>query len=155
MKKELNGMKPLTENNRTTWLQTDRETHELWAELAIKKPRAAALMHIFCAHMDKSSAVVASHSTLAKLCGFSTDTVKRAIKDLVNHQWVQVVKIGGNGAACAYVVNARVAWSGKRDKLGMATFDARVLSLREDQDTTELNAETLRRVPILKFDSPS
>jgi hypothetical protein len=48
MKKELNGMKPLTENNRTTWLQTDRETHELWAELAIKKPRAGTYAYFLC-----------------------------------------------------------------------------------------------------------
>lgn len=152
METELNGMKPLSSSEYATWLQTERQTHTKWAELTLKKPRAAALMHILCAHMEKTSAVVASHATLAKLCGFSTDTVKRAIKDLVSHQWVQVVKIGGNGAACAYVVNAHVAWSGQRDKLGLAKFSAQVLSLRDDQEPTKLNAKKLRRVPVLQFE---
>ena len=68
-----------------------------WGHLVHKSPRAAALMHHLVAHMDQSAAVVASYATLAKICGFSVATVRRAVDDLKSRQWIQVVQIGGKG----------------------------------------------------------
>ena len=82
-------------------------------------------MHTLVAHMDQSAAVVASYATLAKITGMSVMTIRRAVADLQAGNWVQVVKIGGKGAACAYVVNSRVAWASSRDMLPMAAFSAR------------------------------
>ena len=98
---------PLTRSARQTWVQTDRAAHEAWGHLVHKSPRAAALMHHLVAHMDQSAAVVASYATLAKICGFSVATVRRAVDDLKSRQWIQVVQIGGKGAANAFVVNSR------------------------------------------------
>ena len=78
--------------------------------------------------MDQSAAVVASYATLAKICGFSVATVRRAVDDLKSRQWIQVVQIGGKGAANAFVVNSRVAWAANRDMLPLAAFTARVLA---------------------------
>ena len=108
---------PLTRSARQTWVQTDRAAHEAWGHLVHKSPRAAALMHHLVAHMDQSAAVVASYATLAKICGFSVATVRRAVDDLKSRQWIQVVQIGGKGAANAFVVNSRVAWAANRDML--------------------------------------
>ena len=74
-------------------------------------------MHHLVAHMDQSAAVVASYATLAKICGFSVATVRRAVDDLKSRQWIQAVQIGGKGAANAFVVNSRVAWAANRDML--------------------------------------
>ena len=107
-------------------------------------------MHTLVAHMDQSAAVVASYATLAKITGMSVMTIRRAVADLQAGNWVQVVKIGGKGAACAYVVNSRVAWASSRDMLPMAAFSARVLADPDDQDQVTLEGPTLQRVPILR-----
>ena len=54
---------------------------------------------------------------LRKFAGFSVATVRRAVDDLKSRQWIQVVQIGGKGAANAFVVNSRVAWAANRDML--------------------------------------
>ena len=140
----------LTKSAHQTWVQTEREAHEAWGYLINESPRAAALMHHLVANMDQSAAVVASHGTLSEICGFSVATVKRAISDLVKNQWIQVVQLGGKGAACAYVVNSRVAWAASRDKRHMSAFSARVLSRAAEQDQASIEGPPLRRIPILK-----
>ena len=100
--------------------------------------------------MDQSAAVVASYATLAKICGFSVATVRRAVDDLKSRQWIQVVQIGGKGAANAFVVNSRVAWAANRDMLPLAAFTARVLASPDEQDAETLDGPPLRRVPILR-----
>jgi len=142
--------KPMPEHKRQTWVQTERKAHEAWGRLVLESPRAAALMHTLVAHMDQSAAVVASYATLAKITGMSVMTIRRAVADLQAGNWVQVVKIGGKGATCAYVVNSRVAWASSRDMLPMAAFSARVLADPDDQDQVTLEGPTLQRVPILR-----
>lgn len=141
---------PLTESKRQTWVQTEREAHEAWGRLVVTSPRAAALMHHLVAHMDHSAAVVASYATLAKLCGFSVATVRRAVDDLKGKQWLQVIQIGGKGGANAFVVNSKVAWATGRDKLHLSVFSARVIADVEEQEVDALDAPDLRRIPILK-----
>ena len=76
-----------------TWVQTDREAHEAWAILA-KKPAASAVMHILCANLGEHNAVVISQDTIAKLCGLSTRSVRRAIVDLAEGRWIEVRQLG-------------------------------------------------------------
>lgn len=140
----------LPEKKRQTWVQTERAAHEAWSRLTLQSPRAAALMHTLVAHMDQSTAVVASYPTLAKITGMSVMTVRRAAADLVQGQWVQVVKIGGKGTANAFVVNSRVAWASSRDTLHMAAFSARVLADAAEQEHEALEGPPLQRVPVLR-----
>ena len=112
-----------------------------------KNPRAAALLHVLCAHMDNQAAVVASRATLANLAGYSEATVKRAVADLKAGRWIQVVQLGGKGGVNAYVVNSNVAWADNRDKISLAIFSARVIATREEQ--TEFDDLPLRRIPTL------
>lgn len=107
-------------------------------------------MHTLVAHMDQSAAVVASYQTLSKITGMSVMTVRRAAGDLVNGQWVQIVKIGGKGSTNAFVVNSRVAWASRRDDLHLSVFSARVIADAFEQDEASLEGQPLRRVPMLK-----
>lgn len=141
------GSNSALESKRATWVQTDRNAHDAWGNMVSRNPRAAVLLHKLVAHMDQSGAVVASHSTLSKLCGYSTATLKRAISDLKNDQWIEVVQLGGKGGACAYVVNSRVAWADKRSNLPMAFFTARVIANEEEQSSIEKTP--LRKIPTL------
>lgn len=131
-----------------TWVQTERQAHEQWAQLVAAKPRAAQLLHLLVANMNSAGVLVASHRTLAALASTSVSTVKRAIGDLVAGAWVQTVRIGSErGGALAYAVNSRVAWADKRENLQYAVFDARVLVSSADQEM--LDGPRLKAIPTL------
>ena len=132
-----------------TWVQTDRKAHEAWARLALRKPRASALLHNLIAQMGNKNAVVVSQKTLAQLMGMHERTIRRAITDLVAERWIQVVRLNGPGTVAAYVVNDRVAWGQPRDELTLSTFSAQVVADIEDQDTATLDYHELRRIPVL------
>src|ERR1019366_8421610 len=111
-----------------------RKAHEAWAALTMKSPRSAALMHHFVAMMGHQNAVVVSQKTLAKMMKCNPRTVQRALDELVEEKWVQVVRLNGSGTVAAYVVNASVAWGEKREHIGrLAVFHAAVVANADDQ----------------------
>lgn len=144
------AIKPAMPKKKTkgTWIQTDRAAHEAWALLA-KRPAASAVMHILCANLGEHNAVVISQQTLAKICGLSDRSVRRAIADLVRGNWIEVRQIGATSQTNAYIVNDRVAWHGARDGLKYSLFSASiVISSEEQPDNDQLdNLQPLRRLP--------
>jgi len=130
------------------WVQTERKTHEAWANLVMRKPRAAALAHHLVAQMGHQNAVVISQTVLAKLIGCSLRTIQYAIADLVTEKWIQVVRLG-KGKEVAYVVSDRVAWGQSRDQLRLSVFSAVVVADYDDQDNATLDHADLRRIPTL------
>lgn len=130
------------------WVQTERKAHEAWAGLIARKPRAAMLLHHLVAQMGHQNAVVISQKTLAKLLGVNERTVRRAVTDLVEERWIQVVRLG-RGKEAAYVVNDRVAWGQPRDQLRLSVFSAAVVADFDDQDEALLGHGELRRIPTL------
>jgi len=132
------------------WVQTDRAAHEAWGRLAVRVPRAAALLHHLIANMGHQNAVVIPQKVLAKIMGCSVDTIQRSVAELVKEQWIQVIQIGPRGTVNAYVVNAAVAWGEKREHIGrLAVFHARVMADAEDQPEGALERRNLRRIPAL------
>ncbi|MGF7156646.1 helix-turn-helix domain-containing protein [Novosphingobium gossypii] len=134
-----------------TWVQTDRAAHEAWAKLIGANPRAAALMHVIVGNMGRHNALVASVPTLQKMMGCSRNTVLRAINVLKEQNWLEVRQIGGAGTSNAYVVNDRVAWSGKREGIRHSLFSAAVLVSDDEQpDRDELGSQPpLQRLPAM------
>ena len=140
-------------NSKGNWVQTERSAHESWALLIAKAPKAAALMHVFTARVGEHNAVIISHKNLARLLNVkSLTTVKTAITVLVENNWIEVRQLGKNGSANAYVVNDRVAWSGKRDGIRYSLFSAAVVvSSDEQRDEQTLSQKAaLRSIPISK-----
>ena len=116
----------------------------------MRSPRAAAVMHHLVANMGHQNAVVISQKTLAKLAGCSVATLKRALADLENERWIQVVQIGQNGTVNAYVVNSNVAWGESRDQIGrLSVFSAAVVADAEDQTPERLERKELRKLPLI------
>ncbi|POC98691.1 helix-turn-helix domain-containing protein [Pseudomonas avellanae] len=139
---------PVT-NKPGQWVQTERKAHVDWATLIGRKPKAAMLLHHLVAHMGHQNAVVISQKTLSKIMKCSLRTIQYAIADLTSEKWVQIVRMNGPGTVAAYVVNDRVAWGQPRDQLCLSVFSAAVVADIEDQDTTTLEHDTLRRIPSL------
>jgi DNA-binding transcriptional MocR family regulator len=144
------ALTPAQRQRRAQWVQTDRATHEAWARLIARRPRAAALMHQLVAQMDRrENTVVVSQKTLAKIMGVSDRTISRAVKELVEERWIEVVKLNGAGSVNAYRVNDRVAWGQRRDQLHLSRFSATVVADRADQDETQLEGQPLRSLPLM------
>tara|TARA_R100000935_G_C2841561_1_gene171413 strand:- start:15581 stop:16135 length:555 start_codon:yes stop_codon:yes gene_type:complete len=146
-------MKQLPEKTTSAgnWVQTERAAHEAWASLIAKAPKAAQLMHVLVARVGPHNAVVISQATLIKLTKASRRTVQRALAVLVEDRWVEVRQVGQNGTVNAYIINDRIAWSGKRDGIRYSLFSAAVvLSDEEQPDRDQLDhQEPLRRVPSI------
>lgn len=136
------------------WVQTERAAHEAWAGLMRDNPSAAMLMHLLVARIGQHNAVVISQKTLGELMGKSRDTVKRALATLRDRNWIEVRQIGQSGTVNAYIINDRVAWTGKRDGIRYSLFSAAVvLSDEEQPDRDQIGQqEPLRRVPSLLRD---
>ncbi len=133
-----------------TWVQTERAAHEAWAKLTMQSPKAAAVMHHLVANMGHQNAVVIAQKTLAKMLGCSLRTIKYAVADLVDGNWVQVVQIGQHGTINAYVVNSSVAWGESREQIGrLSVFHAAVVADAEDQRPDTLERTDLRKLPII------
>jgi hypothetical protein len=132
-----------------TFIQIEREALHEWARFMMKNQRAASVLGHMTALMDKQAAVAISHKTLAKLCGCSLPTVKRALDALEKGSWIQVVQLGPTGTVNAYIINSRVAWCDLRDNKKMAIFSARIVADAEDQTALTMSEDKLRRIPMV------
>lgn len=134
-----------------TWVQTERAAHEAWSALIARNPTAARVMHELVSKVGEHNAVVISQKALADLLGVTDRTVRNSIKLLREENWVEVRQLGQNGTMNAYVVNDRVAWTGKRDGIRHSLFSSTVfVSEKEQPDREELgNQQPLRQVPNL------
>lgn len=137
-------------NSPVTWVQTDRATHERWAQLILTAPRSAQLMHILCAHVGEFNAVAIAQPLLAKMMGCTERTVRNALAPLVEGNWIQVVQMGARGTVNAYVINDRVAWTKNRDeRKNYSLFSAMIVADAADQTPETLNGPDLRRLPMI------
>lgn len=140
---------PDTARPAAVFAQTDMRVHQAWAQLCVSKPRAAAVMHQLVSLLPRNQeAVVISHSALGKMLGCHARTVKRAIGDLEDANYLQVISLG-KGAVSAYVINHLVAWTGPRERMSYASFSAQVIADLEDQTPHSLSIEKLNEVPVI------
>jgi DNA-binding transcriptional regulator YhcF (GntR family) len=151
------GFSDMNDGVRGTWVQTERKAHEEWAVLIGKHQKAAQLLHLLVANMDKSGAVVISQKVMAELMSVHYNTIKKAVKILKENNWIDVVRIGSErGGVNAYVVNRRVAWADKRENQRYAAFDARIVTSSDEQDRETIeNKEPLKQLPNMgEFQMP-
>jgi len=145
---------PPSSNRAGNWVQTERAAHEAMSLLIAKNANAARVMHILVSQLGEHNAVVISQKNLAQLIGVTDRTVRNALKLLREDNWIEVRQIGQNGTVNAYIINDRVAWTGKRDGIRYSLFTASVVASDDEQpDCGELGQqEPLRRLPSLYRD---
>ena len=132
------------------WVQVERKAMELWGDLTARKPRAGQLLLILVARMGDRNAVGISQKTIAKLMRCSVDTVQRAVRDLTEENYVQVIRMNGPGTVAAYVVNDRVAWGQPRDELRLSVFSATLVADAADQPQSVIDdTRPLKSLPRL------
>lgn len=142
----VNAVVPLGEKPPTFgWLQFEKKAIAELQKLAMKSPAAMGALMYLVNHMSRSNALVVSQTAIAEGIGASRQTVNGAIRYLVEHNFVQVVKAGG---ATVYVVNSRVAWQGERGAR-YAAFGADVIAIESEQDRPIDDLQALKGVPRL------
>ena len=120
-----------------TWVQVDRKAMEQWGKLAVSSPLAAGLLMTMTSKMGRHNALIASQKTLAELMGCTDRSIRTALSTLKAGQWIDIRQIGQTGSVNAYIINKRVAWSGKRDGMRYALFSAAVLLSEAEQPDKE------------------
>lgn len=99
-------------------------------------------LHVIIAQMGRHNALLVSQTNLARVAGCSVRTLTRALSVLREQNWIEVRQIGPTGTVCAYIVNDRVAWSGKRDGIRYSLFSAAVLASDDEQpDRDEIGSQ--------------
>lgn len=137
------------ERQQGRYAMTEQAVHEAWAHFTLKNKGASSLMHMLVARMDRSTnAVVASHSTLAKMLGVHERSIANYLNKLAKDKWIQIVRLGA-GQTNAYVVNSMVAWNKNRETLKYAQFTAQVIAKRDDQTQEQLEQADIRRIGML------
>lgn len=114
--------------------------------LIAKEPTAARVLNhlIRLTEPGSGGVVIISRATLGKMLGVSDPTVGRAIRVLVEGNWVQRMRVGG---AYALAVNRSVAWTGPRGDMEHAVFHAVVVASRSEQTEDALASPELRCIP--------
>ena len=143
----VNAVVPLVKEKPNTfgWLQFEKKALKELQDLAMKSPASMGTLMYMVNRMSRSNALVVSQQGIAIELGVARETVNKAIKYLVAHNFVQVVKAAG---ASVYVVNSRVAWQGERGAR-YAAFGADVIALEAEQTGELDDLPPLKSVPKL------
>lgn len=143
----VNAVVPLEKDKPPTfgWLQFEKRAIKELQNLAMKSPASMGTLMYMVNRMSRSNALVVSQQAIATELKCSRVTVNGAIRFLVNHNFVQVIKAGGSSV---YVVNSRVAWQGERGAR-YAAFGADVIALETEQAGELDDLPPLKSVPKL------
>jgi len=112
-------------------------------------PTAAQILLVFVEKMNKQNAVIMSYKTLEQITKKKRNTLSKAIKDLREAKFINIIKVGN---ANAYVVNSNVFWSTDNQiKEKFAIFTATVVACGSDQDDDfeDWSNVELKQIPII------
>lgn len=143
----VNAIVPLKKDKPATfgWLQFEKKALGELTKLSMASPAAMATVMYLVNHMSRSNAIVVSQQAIAEGIGAKRETVNRALRYLVQHNFIQIIKAGG---VSVYVVNSRVAWQGDRGAR-FAAFGADVIAIESEQTTDLDDVRPLHKVPVL------
>lgn len=117
-------------------------------DLAIKEPKAFALLWFLIEQMDRENALIISKEALAELLNCSVRTITRQLSVLKDSNFITVVK---SGVSNVYLVNASVAWTADGNKKQYAKFKAQVVVSKSEQ--AELKTKMNRTKQLTLLDS--
>jgi DNA-binding transcriptional regulator YhcF (GntR family) len=143
----VNAVVPLGNEKTSTfgWLQFEKKALKEMTKLSMASPAAMGTLMYLVNHMSRSNALVVSQQAIAEGIGGKRETVNRALRYLVEHNFVQIIKAGG---VSVYVVNSRVAWQGERGAR-YAAFGADVIAIESEQNIDIDDKTPLHSVPVL------
>lgn len=131
------------------WTQFNNEHTKELMQLAIKYPRAHAILYFLVDQMDNYNAVLCSSRVIEEVLGVSRQTVSKNIKILRELGFLAVLK---SGNANVYAVNDKVYWKSWGNNRKYSKFPANVVLAMSEQDTeyqeANIEVDKLRSVTI-------
>lgn len=113
------------------WTQFNLEKTKELMWLAIKYPKAHAILYFLVDQMDHYNAVMCSSRVLEEVLGIGRATVSRSIKVLKEHGFIAIMK---SGTSNVYTINDRVYWKSFGYNLKLSKFPANVVLSISEQD---------------------
>ena len=96
-----------------------------------QSPYAYCIMDFLASNMDNYNAVICSYKVMQERFGYSQATVKRAIRLLKEHRYIDVKK---SGTSNVYMLNKHLYWNSWGTNYAYAEFDAKVIISASEQD---------------------
>lgn len=113
------------------WTQFNLEHTKELIWLAIKYPKAHAILYLLVDQMDNYNAVICSSKVLEEVLGISRQTVSKNIKILKDYGFVAILK---SGASNVYTINDKVYWKSWGNKKKYSKFPANVVLAMSEQE---------------------
>ena len=105
--------------------------------LAIKAPRAHAILYFLVDQMDEYNAVMCSYKVLQEVLDTSKATIQRNIQILKKKGYIAVLK---SGTSNVYAINDSVYWKSWGNKKQYSKFPANVvLAMSEQEDDYQIS----------------
>ena len=113
------------------WTQFNLEHTNDLIQLAIKYPRAHAILYFLVDQMDEQNAVMCSSQVIEELLGVSRQTVSKNIKILKDTGFISVYKSGNSNV---YAINDAVYWKTFGNRIKYSKFPANIILSINEQD---------------------
>jgi len=99
--------------------------------LAIKHPKAHAILYFLIDQMDEYNAVMCSYKVLEEVIGVGQATIARNIKVLKEHGFIVALK---SGSSNVYAINDTIYWKSWGNNRKYSKFPANVVLALSEQD---------------------
>lgn len=128
------------------WTQfNNKHTKELM-KLALKYPRAHAILYFLVDQMDKYNAVICSYKVMEEVLCVTRQTISQNIKILKDHGFLVILK---SGNANIYVINDKIYWKSWGTNRKFSKFPANViLGISEQEDELKINLKNVKSEQI-------
>ena len=123
------------------WTQFNNEHTKELMWLAIKHPKAHAILYFLIDQMDEYNAVMCSYKVIEDVINVKQATVARNIKVLKDNGFIAILK---SGTSNVYAINDSVYWKSWGNNKRYSKFPANVvLSLEEQEKGYQISFEDL------------
>jgi len=130
-KSEEEARKRMKSSPFSRWTQFNNEHTKALMWLAIKAPKAHAILYFLVDQMDEYNAVMCSYKVLQEVLETSKATVQRNIQILKEKGYIAVLK---SGTSNVYAINDSVYWKSWGNKKQYSKFPANVVLSMSEQD---------------------
>lgn len=113
------------------WTQFNNEHTKELMWLALKHPKAHAILYFLVDQMDEYNAVMCSSKVLEEVLGVSRQTVSKNVKLLKENGYIAVLK---SGTSNVYAINDTVYWKSWGNNKRYSKFPANVVLTLSEQD---------------------
>jgi DNA-binding transcriptional ArsR family regulator len=124
------------------WTQFNNEHTRELMHLALKHPKAHAILYFLVDQMDEYNAVLCSYQVIQGVLGIGRTTAHNSIKVLKENGFIAILK---SGTSNVYAINDSVYWKSWGNKKQYSKFPANVvLSLSEQEELTQTKVKSMK-----------